>query len=214
MKKKCLFIFILFVIFFPIKVFALNEVNLYLFWGDGCPHCEDEMTFLNELEQRYTNIRIYKYETWYNKDNKEHLKNVRAIYGNNNTGVPFTVIGDEYVSGFSNSRKKSIEELVRKYSLEDYEDKTGSYFNIGHSTTLEGNLPDTNVDNNQNSDFNNNLNDNNNLNTDSNDDNIDSLGKDNDKESTLDDKIIITLVLLILTIALIVIYLLVGKRKK
>ena len=79
MKKKCLFIFILFVMFFPIKVFALNEVNLYLFWGNGCPHCEDEMTFLNELEQRYTNIRIYKYETWYNKDNKEHLKSVYLV---------------------------------------------------------------------------------------------------------------------------------------
>lgn len=219
MKKKILFILILFVMVFPISVFALNEVNLYLFWGDGCPHCEEEMAFLDELKMRYNNLRIYKYETWYNDDNKNHLKNVRELYGNSNTGVPFTVIGDEYVYGFSSSRKATIEELVRKYSLENYEDKAGTYFNISHSTTLEGELPNINNDSNQNSSFNNNDNDsdsneNNELKPDSNlDDSNNIKSRSEENNDKVDDRVIITLVLLIFVISLTAIYFATRKRK-
>lgn len=219
MKKKILFILILFAMFFPVRVFALNEVNLYLFWGDGCPHCEEEMVFLDELKMRYANLRIYKYETWYNDDNKNHLKNVRELYGNSNTGVPFTVIGDEYVYGFSSSRKATIEELVRKYSLENYKDKAGTYFNISHSTTLEGELPNINNDSNQNSSFNNNDNDsnsnkNNELKPDSNlDDSNNIKSRSEENNDKVDDRVIITLVLLIFVISLTAIYFATRKRK-
>ncbi len=204
--KSLFLVFILFICFLcPAKVFALNEVNLYLFWGDGCPHCEKEKEFLAELEKRYTNLKIYKYETWGNSQNKEHLEKVRAFYGNENKGVPFTVIGDGVVSGFNDSRKEIIENLIRKYSLEDYEDKTGSYFNITHKTNLEGNLPPLQSDDNNSSSLeNDNKDENSNSNTDS---------SDNSKEeSNIDEKVIATLILLILIIILVPIYFLTKKK--
>lgn len=204
--KRFFWSLILFIIFLlPAKVFALNEVNLYLFWGNGCPHCEKEMDFLSQMESRYSNLKVYKYETWKNPSNKEHLKNVRALYGNENTGVPFTVIGDDFVSGFNDSRKEKIESLIRKYSTEDYEDKTGSYFNITHKTNLEGSLPPVVTDNNNNSSS---------LENESRDENTNLPSLDGDTEKAgLDEKIIATLILLILIIVLIPIYIFTRKKE-
>ena len=28
-------------------VYDENKLNIYLFWGKGCPHCEEEWEFLN-----------------------------------------------------------------------------------------------------------------------------------------------------------------------
>ena len=30
-----------------------NQVNLYFFHGDGCPHCEDAATWFEEIEDEY-----------------------------------------------------------------------------------------------------------------------------------------------------------------
>ena len=27
-------------------VYDENKINIYIFWGDGCPHCEEEWKFL------------------------------------------------------------------------------------------------------------------------------------------------------------------------
>ena len=51
MKKiiNCLLI-ILFLIIIPSRVFAKdNEVTLYLFHGDGCPHCKEEIKYLKDV---------------------------------------------------------------------------------------------------------------------------------------------------------------------
>ena len=48
-----------------------DKVNIYLFYGNGCPHCAKEETFLDRLEEKYQGkINVYRYETWYNSDNK------------------------------------------------------------------------------------------------------------------------------------------------
>jgi hypothetical protein len=45
--KKILLI-LLFVIIFPVSEKAANVVNLYLFYGDGYPHCAEEEKFIEE----------------------------------------------------------------------------------------------------------------------------------------------------------------------
>ena len=48
MKKK-IYIFLFFLTFIPSVVFASEkDLNIYLFYGDGCPHCAAEEKFLNE----------------------------------------------------------------------------------------------------------------------------------------------------------------------
>ena len=66
MKKlnKILFILLVFVINVSL-VYAGNDknlVNIYLFHSDTCPHCKEEIKFLDDIKNDYDNIKIYMYE--------------------------------------------------------------------------------------------------------------------------------------------------------
>ena len=41
-----------------------NKVIIYLFWGDGCPHCAEEKPFLEELIAQNPNVEVRAYEIW------------------------------------------------------------------------------------------------------------------------------------------------------
>ena len=50
---------------------ASAPVELILFWGDGCPHCEAERAFLVELGADYPDLVVSEYEVWRNAANRE-----------------------------------------------------------------------------------------------------------------------------------------------
>ena len=79
-KIRSLFLF-LGILFFPIFVHADdNDIRLYLFHGDGCPHCAEELKFLDTIQDNYPNLEIVKYEVWYNDENAELLKKVEDAF--------------------------------------------------------------------------------------------------------------------------------------
>ena len=134
MKKiiNCLLI-ILFLIIIPSRVFAKdNEVTLYLFHGDGCPHCKEEIKYLKDVEKKYKNLKIVKYEVWYNEENSELLSKVQDTFELSTRGVPTNVVGSTVITGFGTSTGSTIERAIEYYQKNDYEDivaqiKDGSY---------------------------------------------------------------------------------------
>ncbi len=47
-------------LFLTIPVFAKdNIVNLYLFYSESCPHCKDEIEFLQKIEPEYENLKTF-----------------------------------------------------------------------------------------------------------------------------------------------------------
>lgn len=137
MKKILVFIISLF-FFIPISVMALNKdyedvtanivnekveenkINIYLFFSYTCPHCHDEIEYFKELEKKYENkINIYKYEVLKNKDNAVLMKTTKNLFDVSSTGVPFTVIGKEYILGFSETTKDQIEYTLDNYLKEE-----------------------------------------------------------------------------------------------
>ena len=117
----------------PFQVFAKDkEVTLYLFHGDGCPHCKEEMEYLDSVEKKYKDLKIVKYEVWYNEENSELLKKVQDTFKITTKGVPTNVIGSTVITGFGSSTGKTIERAIEYYQENDYEDivsqvKDGSY---------------------------------------------------------------------------------------
>jgi cytochrome c biogenesis protein CcdA len=95
-----------------------TEVNIYFFWGDGCPHCEDEWVFLNELTSRNSNINVVDYEVWYDKDNQKVLLEFSKALGFDPVAVPITVIGDRYWVGYTESLGAEMEAAAIAF-LED-----------------------------------------------------------------------------------------------
>jgi len=97
------------------KVFASEEANIYFFWGEGCPHCAKEKPFLEKLEQKYPEVKIYDFEVWYNSKNRDLLIEVGKKLNANVSGVPFTVVGEKYFIGWYDEKSTgaAIENAVQ-----------------------------------------------------------------------------------------------------
>lgn len=133
LKKITLILFLIIsTISFNLNVAAKNDtnlVNIYFFHSDTCSHCKEELKFLNTLEKRYSNIKIYKYEI-HNEENLEILKKVEKIYADKFNSVPLTIIGNEPYTGFSEKNKIKFIKTIEYFSKYGYEDKIGKYLNI------------------------------------------------------------------------------------
>jgi glutaredoxin len=91
-----------------------KDVDIFLFWGEGCPHCKEEKAFLNKLRQTYPSIKIHDFEVWYNEENAKKLESFAKAYGIKATGVPVTFIGENSFIGFSENTMKELQETIQK----------------------------------------------------------------------------------------------------
>ncbi len=93
-----------------------QSVNLYLFWSQGCPHCLAEKQFLSRLEKKYPYLRIRSFEVTASGANLELLKKVGDLFNVTISGVPFTVVGRDYFTGWYNEETTgaAIEQAVRR----------------------------------------------------------------------------------------------------
>ena len=112
--KHILFLFLLLII--PISVKADSKYNIYLFYGDKCPHCAEEEAFFETYLVDNKDINLVKYEVWNSEENRELLVKVQDEINNHTSGVPYLVIGEKAVVGYlSGSTDKQIEKLIDKY---------------------------------------------------------------------------------------------------
>ena len=91
-----------------------GKLMVYFFWGKGCPHCEEEKIFLNEMKKKYLSMKIIDYEVWYNKQNALYLSKMAGSYNLKTSGVPVTFVGENAFVGFSKQSKEEIAESIRK----------------------------------------------------------------------------------------------------
>lgn len=138
--KKVFYLLILFLlILIPGNCYAtINEVNVYFFHDNDCSICEQEKIYLQALQRdRYPNMRIYSYEI--NSDNnKELMEKAKKMFGITRTGVPFTVIGDKAIMGFSQGMKGEFQQTVYTYSKTAYNNNLGKELGISYNNKLEG----------------------------------------------------------------------------
>ena len=99
--KKIVFIFTFIFLLLPFSVNANEKVNVYLFYGDGCPHCSALEEYLDENYSNDKDVKVYKYEVWNDVTNQELWKKVEDVTGEEAKGVPYFVIGKEVMQGYS-----------------------------------------------------------------------------------------------------------------
>jgi thiol-disulfide isomerase/thioredoxin len=112
-----------------------GKVNIYFFWGEGCPHCEKEKIFLEKLEEKYSEVKIKSYEVWNNKENLQLMTEFAKELDIDVRGVPFTVVGEHYVIGWLSEEYTGVqlEEAVNCAISSRCED-------IGEGLIAEGNV--------------------------------------------------------------------------
>lgn len=157
MKKKFLFLNNIFLLILLSLLIGTNNqtikaeqtkniVNIYFFHSNTCSHCKSETELLDQLEERYDNIKIYRYEI-HEENNNEVRKTVQELFDITTNGVPLTIIGATPYSGYNEAKSTTtFIKTIEYYSKYGYIDKVGEllkveslpYYKINENTpTLE-----------------------------------------------------------------------------
>ena len=92
---------------------ANNKPNIYIFWGDGCPHCKALAKFISKLPaETKDKVNVYSFEVWSDKDNKAFMKKFGKYLGQDVSGVPFMIIGDKIFDGYSSGDTKTDQQII------------------------------------------------------------------------------------------------------
>jgi len=103
-------------------VYNENKVNIYFFWGNGCPHCEEEFEFLESIKTEYGDyFTLNTFEVWYNKDNVKVLESFANAMGEKVTGIPYTIIGNKTFTGFKDEYKKEFLTAIKEQYKNSYD---------------------------------------------------------------------------------------------
>ncbi len=145
MKKAIFAVLFSIVLVFSGKVFAqsaqnMPNVNVYLFWSSGCPHCLREEEFLTELVKTKPNIIVKDYEISKSFTNSALFSEVGKYLEADTRGVPFTVIGSQHYAGFGDAEttgKTFIEAIEKVESGQDYDILKGFFDEKGVETPKE-----------------------------------------------------------------------------
>jgi thiol-disulfide isomerase/thioredoxin len=120
----------------PTKSQALsNKVNLYLFYRYDCPHCEALQDALKDIVKEYPELKIYKYETAKSSKNRELMSTAEKALNLTTPYVPFTIIGDKYFIGYSETPSRAeIEYAIKLYTTApSYYDPVGKALGIDYN---------------------------------------------------------------------------------
>jgi len=109
---------------------AAQNVVLHLFWGEGCPRCEEEKAYLRDLAGEFPQLEVRMYEVWNNRENQRLFEEILEAYGITRQFVPMSFICDlDPVVGFAKggATAAEIEEKLR-FCLENRcPDAVGEY---------------------------------------------------------------------------------------
>lgn len=96
------------------NISCAKKVTVHLFWGNGCPHCEKAISYLEEtIAAEYKEcFNLEKHEVWYDKEGSQLMQDVATYFGEEVTGVPYLVIGEETFGGYSSSLNEKIEKAI------------------------------------------------------------------------------------------------------
>lgn len=133
--KKILFALGLF--FLCITGVSAKDITVYLFHSETCPHCKDEIAFLNKYISEHQDVKLEMYEVTGNKENSELLDLVKESFDCDNNYVPYTVIGETGLTGFGDARKDEIVHFIEKYQSIEYRDIVAEVIKTGKAVELE-----------------------------------------------------------------------------
>lgn len=102
-----------------------KTVTIYLFRGEGCPHCEHAMEFFKTLNTEYPYLKVISYEVWENVENRKLMEEVSTELGIEvSISVPLIIIGNDYnLRGYGETKNEEIRNQIEEsYQNNNYED--------------------------------------------------------------------------------------------
>ena len=120
--KKIIYAILITLLFIPsVNAKEKEQVNLYIFHSNTCPHCKAEIEYLDSIKSAYPNLKITKLEI-HNSKNENLYTLVAESLGEEAKYIPYTVIGTYTQVGFNDNTKKKIIDYINtcgKYGCYD-----------------------------------------------------------------------------------------------
>ena len=131
---KILICFTMFLFFLTFGVDAKEKVNVYMFRGEGCPHCKEALEFFESIEEEYGKYyKLTTYEVYNDSNNSALMDRVSKRLNEEVSGVPYIIIGKKTFSGFGDDTKDAIKQAI----LSEYEkDERYDVMNVKSDNTL------------------------------------------------------------------------------
>lgn len=137
-KLKFLFVMLIGILLVPCTVLAKDNkpVNVYFFYGNGCPHCAEAEEFFDSIEDELGDkFNVVAYETWYDSDNVDLMNEVADIRKEEPGRVPYIIIGNQSWDGYTSSYD---DEIIDKIKTEYKQDADSRYDIMDYVETLNG----------------------------------------------------------------------------
>ena len=79
---------------------ANRPLDVYLFWGEGCPHCAREIGFIRQWADKEPDVRMHYLEVTGTPANRKVFASAVRHFGIQRPGVPLTVVGERFFEGY------------------------------------------------------------------------------------------------------------------
>ncbi len=93
---------------------AFGSVELHYFWARGCPECTVMSEFLEELQERYPELEIHRYEVAFDSANWRLMQAMAEAYGVDRVVTPAVFVGDRATVRVGPTVELLIEEEVER----------------------------------------------------------------------------------------------------
>ena len=141
--ERALFVFtknIEFVFANSLEETSKDEVNVYIFKGEGCGYCSNALNFFRSIEGEYGKyFNLVEYEVWYNSNNFELFEKVASYFNESASGVPMIIVGKERFHGFGESDSEDIKNAI----MNEYNKSDDMRFDIMNEFDDDSYVPET-----------------------------------------------------------------------
>jgi cytochrome c biogenesis protein CcdA/glutaredoxin len=93
------------------------EKVVYFFYGEECPHCQEEEKLLDRIVAEHTEIVVKRYEVWHSKENQNFFESFAESRDFEPQAVPTTVVGHQVFKGYASYDLTGVEIEKSIYGL-------------------------------------------------------------------------------------------------
>lgn len=102
--------------------FVEDKKNMYIFWGNGCSHCEELRVFLEDQADLWRDdYQIFSFETWDDEENATLMNDILALLDRENEGTPTVIIGDTVLVGYGDDMQAEYQSAFEQEKNTDYD---------------------------------------------------------------------------------------------
>jgi cytochrome c biogenesis protein CcdA/glutaredoxin len=117
-NKVFLAMFFALIIALPPVSAQSKTTELYIFYGQGCPHCAQAEIFLDDIQRQHPELEVVEKEVYFNNENRKLFESMAAAYGQETESVPTIFIDGKSFVGFSPQIQEAIRQEITRCQLE------------------------------------------------------------------------------------------------